>query len=409
MTVFWIIAGVMASLALAFLLVPLLRQRGPVDSHPESAELSVHRQRLHELHDEFGRGTLTEAQFESAKRELAAAAAVDLTPALNPARQFRRHWALAGSITVVLPVFALSVYEFLGARQEVTLQLTADQEAELQARPLRQSIERLEARLAAEPNDGEGWRLLGRSYLALGEYTQAVNALSRAHTLLAEDPELLLDYAQALAQSQGDRLQGAPTQLIRRTLTLAPEHPRALWLGAVAALQEGTRAEAKDYLERLVPHIEPGSEAEQLVRAQLAELQETPDSGKREEATAAVSPQPRVEIQVSLDPKLAANVSPTDTVFIFARAVQGPPMPLAVVRKHVKDLPVTVVLDDSKAMAPELRLSKFTEVVVGARVSRAGDPLPRSGDLEGFSNSAIKLADLLSIQPVIISIDRVVP
>jgi cytochrome c-type biogenesis protein CcmH len=138
-------------------------------------------------------------------------------------------------------------------------------------------------------------------------------------------------------------------------------------------------------------------------------LQETPDSGKREEATAAVSPQPRVEIQVSLDPKLAANVSPTDTVFIFARAVQGPPMPLAVVRKHVKDLPVTVVLDDSKAMAPELRLSKFTEVVVGARVSRAGDPLPRSGDLEGFSNSAIKLADLLSIQPVIISIDRVVP
>ena len=120
MTVFWIIAGAMASLAVAFLLVPLLRQRGPVDPHPESAELSIYRQRLHELRDELGRGTLTEAQFESARRELAVAAAIDLTPTGDPARRLRRHWALAGSITVVLPVFALSLYEFLGARHEVT-------------------------------------------------------------------------------------------------------------------------------------------------------------------------------------------------------------------------------------------------------------------------------------------------
>ncbi len=405
---FWILAAAMISLALAFVLVPLLKRRASGTLDTEAAELAVYRKRLSELKDDLTRGILTEAQFEDARQELEAALAVELT--LPPRALAGTHaglrWTMAAAVAVAVPVLAFALYEFLGARQEVASYLAAREEAQQKAETLRQSLERLEARLATRPDDGKGWWLMGRFYLALGEYAKAVGALSRAQTLLPEDPELLLDYAQALAGTQGDQAQGAPARLIERALALAPEHPRGLWLGAVAALQRGARAEARAYLERLLSLVEPGSEAAELVRAHLAELQEI-DNASTSEDTAITSPA-RIEVRVSLDPKLAVNALPTDPVFIFARAVQGPPMPLAVVRKQVKDLPLTVVLDDSQAMMPERRLSRSAEVVVGARISRSGDPRPQSGDLEGSAQGPIALATARK-DPVNIIINQVVP
>lgn len=112
-----------------------------------------------------------------------------------------------------------------------------------------------------------------------------------------------------------------------------------------------------------------------------------------------------VPVHVRLDPSLAGRVAPTDAVFIFARAVQGPPMPLAVARRQVKDLPMTVTLDDSMGIMPTLRLSRFKEVVVGARVSRSGSAMPRSGDLQGFA-SGVRVG---AAQPVDVNIADTVP
>lgn len=397
----------MICLALAFALVPLLRRGSQAGPDTEAAELAVYRKRLGELKDELARGVLREPQFERARYELEAATAVALA-SLSPSAglRARRHWAVAISIAVVLPAFALIFYESLGARRELTLHLAAVQEAQTREETIRQSLKRLEARLAQTPEDGTGWRLLGRSYLVFGEYAKAADALSRAHALLPEDPELLLDYAQALAGTQGGQAQGAPEKLIERALALDPEHPRGLWLGAAAAFQRGARAEAKAYLQRLLPQVEPGSEIEQHVRSELMQLQEAAIPGINEDT--AIASQPRLEVKVSLDPDLAVKVLPTDPVFIFARAVQGPPMPLAVVRKQVKDLPVTVVLDDSQAMAPEMRLSRSAEVVIGARISRSGDPIPHSGDLEGAAQSPVAL-NTSRAGPVSVIIDRTVP
>ena len=102
-------------------------------------------------------------------------------------------------------------------------------------------------------------------------------------------------------------------------------------------------------------------------------------------APAAASGGAKVSGKVSVAPALAGKAAPTDVVFIFARAASGPPMPLAVLRKQVKDLPVEFALDDSMAMAPNLKLSGFAEVVVGARISRSGSATPQSGDLQGLS------------------------
>jgi cytochrome c-type biogenesis protein CcmH len=404
---FWVLAAAMIGLALAFALVPLLRRRPLSALDTEAAELAVYRKRLSELKDELARGILTEPQFERARYELEAAAAAELASLSgSTGMRAQRHWVIAISMAIAVPVLALVLYRSLGAQRELTQYLASVQEAQTREETFRQSLKRLEARLAQTPEDGTGWRLLGRSYLLLGEYTKAADALSRAQALLSEDPELLLDYAQALAGTQGGRAQGAPEKFIERALTLAPEHPRGLWLGAAAALQRGTQAEAKAYLERLLPQVQPGSEVEQQVRSLLVRLQEVAQPGPGVDT--AIAPQARIEVRVSLDPKLATGALPTDTVFIFARAPQGPRLPLAVVRKQVKDLPVTIVLDDSQAMAPEMRLSRSPEVMIGARVSRSGDPMPHSGDLEGAAQGPVALADSRT-EPVSVIIDRAVP
>ena len=112
-----------------------------------------------------------------------------------------------------------------------------------------------------------------------------------------------------------------------------------------------------------------------------------------------------IDVQVNLASVLLKKASPEDTVFIFARASEGPRMPLAIVRKQVKDLPVRVTLDDSTAMSPAMRLSKFKQVVISARVSKSGDATPRSGDLSG-SSAAIQPGEVTG---VIITIDQILP
>ncbi len=203
----------------------------------------------------------------------------------------------------------------------------------------------------------------------------------------------------------------------------------SLWLSAAASLERKDRAQAHVYLERLRAELEPGSEGEKMVAAHLAMLGEA-QAGPGEKAVAdagASAPlsvpaasaqeppslpasdapgQARVEVRVELAGALSEKISPSDTLFVFARAPQGPRMPLAVARRPAKDLPVTLVLDDSQAMAPEMRMSKFSEVVVGARVSRSGNPMPQPGDLEGLADGIVALGQVPS---VLVTIDRVIP
>jgi cytochrome c-type biogenesis protein CcmH len=279
---------------------------------------------------------------------------------------------------------------------------------------MRHAMEGLKARLAEHPGDVRGWQLLGRTYLATNEFSKAAAALGRAYTLDDQDPDIILDYAEALATSQGRRLQGAPLKLIHRALEIAPQHPKALWLAAVNALQTNQGEEAKTYLEQLASQLPPGSNEERMVRAHLAQLAPEAAMSKAKEINPAETSVPadkgntqaRIEVQVTLDPALKEEASNTSTVFIFARAAEGPPMPLAAVRKQVKDLPITVVLDDSKAMVPSLRMSNFSEFQVGARISWSGNPIPQSGDFEGFAEGIIPATPS---GPISVTINQRVP
>ncbi|ADE14025.1 cytochrome c-type biogenesis protein CcmI [Nitrosococcus halophilus Nc 4] len=416
LSTFWIAAGVMVLFALSFLLPPLLRRRDQQTLDETTAEIAVYRERLRELRAELRSGTLTEEQFSQARRELEEAMAADLATGSSVELKTKRHWATALILVVLTPSLAFVTYQQLGASDEVAQFLAMEKESQQEMDNMRHAMEGLKARLAENPEDIRGWQLLGRTYLATNEFAKAAEALGRAYALDDENPDVILDYAESLAASQGRRLQGAPLKLVHRALELAPQHPKALWLAAVNALQTSQNEEAKTYLERLASQLPPGSEEERMVRAHLAQLSPEMAASGTTEARSQATPRastdegsnqaPRIEVKVALDPTLEGEVSETSTVFVFARAAQGPPMPLAAARHQVKDLPLTVVLDDSMAMMPSMKMSNFNEFKVGARISWSGNPMPQSGDFEGFAKGIIPAAPS---DPVSVTINQRVP
>ncbi len=405
MTVFWGLAAAMVAVALGLILAPLVRRSELPGRDPQEAALAVYRQRFQELGDDLGRGSLTQAQFEEAREELETALAGDLPaePIAPQARELPRNWRTALAVSIVVPVLSAGGYLWLGATEEVGTAMRQTEDEANRRQHLQEAIATLESRLGADPDLGEGWLLLGRSYLALAESVKATAALARAHRLLGDNPDLLIDYARAIAMSHGGRLDGQAAELIERALKLAPEHPGALWLAAAASIHRGAKAEARGYLQRLAQQLPAGSEQERLVRVQLAQLGEN-GAGTSTGVKDAV----RLEVQVTLDKSLTERIGPDTTVFVFARAPRGPRMPLAIARIRARDLPATVVLDDSQAMTPEMKLSNFDAVVVGARASLSGEARAQRGDLEGYTPNAISLTERPSV-PIAVTIDRIVP
>ena len=239
-------------------------------------------------------------------------------------------------------------------------------------------IRQLAERLQQNPSDLEGWVLLGRSLLTTRRPQEAARALETATRLSPENPDIAVLWAEALAESQQGRLEGTAAKTLENVLKQHPEHRMALWLGGLAAAQAGELETARTRWLRLRAGLEPGSPEQQEIDGYLSQLGPTVNDS---EAPVAAG----VKVRVLLDSSLKGQTQADDTVFIFARRPSGPPMPLAVVRKRVADLPLEVLLDDRLAMRPGLEISGQSEVVVGARISKSGEPTAHSGDFEGFS------------------------
>jgi cytochrome c-type biogenesis protein CcmH len=251
----------------------------------------------------------------------------------------------------------------IGPQEEVTQQ------------QIERMVEGLAARLKANPDDLEGWKMLGRSYSVLGRFPEAVQAYAKAATLAPKDADVLVDLADVFAMANGQRLDGEPEKLIERALQLDPNNLKGLALAGTAAFRRGDFARAAALWERMLPLVEAGSEDARVIRDNVAEAR----------AKAKGGPPARLAGTVSLSPRLKGRAAPDDTVFIFARAAEGPAVPLAVLRRKVSELPASFSLDDSMAMAPGMTLSTFPRVIVSARVSKSGNAAPQPGDLQGAS------------------------
>ena len=247
----------------------------------------------------------------------------------------------------------------------------------------------LARRLSTNPADPDGWLMLARSYTVLGRYADAATAYSRALALRPGDAQLLADYADTLAITQGKRLAGEPATLIQRALKADPGNLKALALAGSEAYERRDYRAAGDYWERLLLRVPPGTDLQRSVQANLDEARALQAGGSpaqitRQSAAAQAPAGGRVAGTVRLGPALAARASAQDTVFVFARALNGPRMPLAILRRRVAELPFEFVLDDSLAMDARLKLSGMRDVAVGARISRSGNALPQPGDLQGL-------------------------
>ena len=275
---------------------------------------------------------------------------------------------------------------------EIPVSIALQDTAQATQHQIEGMVERLAARLKENPEDVEGWKLLGRSYSALGRFPEAAEAYARAAARAPRDAQVLADLADVLAMANGQRLAGDPEKLVERALQIDPNNLKALALAGTAAFERGAFAVAAERWGRMLPLVPADSEDARVIRENVAQAKE------RAGATATA----KLAGTVSLSPKLKGKAAPDDAVFIFARAAEGPRVPLAVLRKKVRDLPLSFSLDDSMAMAPGMNLSAFARVVVGARISKSGSATPQPGDLQGAS--AVVANDAADVKVVIDSV-----
>jgi cytochrome c-type biogenesis protein CcmH len=400
MMLFWFSSALLALAALGVLLRPFIaRRHGGVSRDVLNA--AVYRDQMRELDADLAAGTLARADHERSRRELERRLLEDVQasgPADKsqlPDRPRGRPGLLLVS-SIALPVLALGIYLATGnpgALDPAQRDAKGVGMAQIEA-----MVQKLSERLAQNPEDVEGWKMLGKSYAVLGRFPDAVAAYSKAAMRAPRDPQLLADLADALAMARGQKMKGEPEELVLRALQLDPRNLKALALAGSAAFERNNFRAAARYWERMLPLVPADTEDARTIQANIDEARSR--SKSKPAANDAVAK--GVTGTVRLSPKLAEKVSPGDTVYIFARAAEGPPMPLAVLRKQVRDLPVKFSLDDGMAMAPGMKLSGFPRVIVGARISKSGNATPQSGDLQGLSgvvaNTARDVAVLIDAE-----------
>lgn len=406
----WFILIPLTLLGLVFLVPPLVlknNERGEVARDRINAQ--IFRERLAELEA----SGLSAEELQSARRELEKNLALELDDAPPTAGQAKARWPAAASVMVLVPALALGGYWWSSADTRAML---AEAEAQAQT-PNRHAgempdmetlVERLRLRLENEPGNLQGWNMLARSYIALERYPDAAKAYEKLlESSGGKDPQVLADYAESLALMNGENMSGRPEQLLVQALEADPDHPKSLWLAGMAAMQKQQADAAAAHWQRLLGLLATDSKDYAFLYEQLNKMGKLPQgviaptTASAPQISPAVAPEPAspaagvaaIQVAVTLDEALRAQVDPADTLFVYARAVQGPRMPLAIARKQVGDLPVEVSLDDSMSMMEGMKLSSFPEIIVAARVSKSGQAIPQSGDLLGES-APLKLAGI---------------
>jgi len=435
MVVFWIIAAGLFIAAMLFVLPPLLSRKvaDKVIEH-DDLNISVYKDQLAELERDNTNGAITAEYYERTKHEVERRLLQDLeNKKKNGDEPIHTTMGPGGRplvivLALVIPLFSMLLYLELGSPAAVTgvapvvaeAAKAAEGDPEAGTVPSGEHpdtgaqvvamVKQLELRMEAQPDDVEGWLMLARSYRFQQRHAEAVVAFEKAMPLVNTNPQLLADLADTLAMAAGGNLDGRPIRLIRQSLELDPVNVQSLWLAGTYDFERGDYEQALSYWRTLKSVVEPGSQDSNAMDTNIAEVEARIRAAGRiippeEEMTSSPVKGPTfVAGTVRIDPVYQEKIAPTDIVFIYARAANGPRMPLAMLKKQAQDLPFEFTLDEKMAMMAGMSLADYPQIIVSARISKSGNAMAQSGDFEG--RTAVVDVGMIGLD---ININNVVP
>ena len=400
MTVFLLAAAALTLITLTILLWPLRQRSAAGDLTRRELNAALYRDELAELDRDLAAGELSQADYDQAKAELQRRLLEDMQAEADTApRRLPASRTSALALATVIPLGAALLYLLLGNPAALNAQTDANPHKE---RFTQAEIERLvsdfAAKLEKEPENYQGWAMLGRSYKALGRFPDALRAYERSGPLLESSADLLVEYADTLAATQG--FDAKTLAALDRALALDPEQPMGLWLRGTAAFEAKQYEKAVKDWEALLALLEPGSGDAKAIEANIAEAKQLgglKSSPRKEGSTASADsarklgaggPAPSasaasIQGTVEIDPAVSSLMPANGKLMIVARPTDGSRMPVAVLRVPLPSASTAFVLDDSLAMSPDRKLSQFDELMLEARISQSGQAMPQPGDLFG--------------------------
>ena len=388
--------GIALCVAAVFLWV-LLRERKPLTQASQAnANAKVYRDQILDLDREHDSGHISDEEWRQSRDELSMRLLEDTSAADDPVAKTEKPavWT-AVVLAVALPISAMGFYMWVG-QPEALNPMALKSPEQVDQKDLAKLAETLADKLQSQPENLQGWVMLGRTYRTLENFDASLKAYDTALKLSADD-DLQLERIEVMAMQRQGNFDGEPWRVIREILQKDPQHFGALLTAGSASYAEGKYADALKYWEQARKPLEANhpdlaglENAIATVRDKMglpAKAASTGSSGPSGPAASALN----VSGQISLSAALKAKASPNDAVFVYATPANGDRMPLAIMKTTVSQLPLNFTLDDSTAMTPERKLSTAGEVLIKVRVSKSGNAMPQSGDLTGASDGPVKV------------------
>ena len=416
---FWVVMLLLLLVAIVIMIFPLLRVRQHHSVAYKTSNIQLHEEKLNELNIDLQEDRIDQADYKIARQELDRELLVDTpveskeTAAHHYTAEAKKHPVLALVIAVFLPALSLLVYMQLGMQADIQQEM-ATTASDKNMPSVEQMVAKLEKYLQENKGELKDWVMLGRSYKHLGRYGEAANAFKTAGEL-EQNPQLMLEHAEVLAIMNGQKFNAEARELVLKALALAPDNVNALWFAGIAELQFGRFRKSIEYLSQLSSVAAEDAEIDHSIRLFIGEARKQLIAAGETVASmdellppvkaAPVANLASIKVNINISVEARQNFADTDVVFVYAKALEGPKMPLAAQRLTLADLPATVVLDDSMAMMEGMNMSAFKQVMVSARVTKTGAAIAQSGDYIGQA----VVDDVTLAKDLSISIDSLVP
>jgi cytochrome c-type biogenesis protein CcmH len=372
----------MLVVAVLIVVLPLFKKTALTSADGEQRNVKIAQDRLAELKQQLQDGVLLPHQYEAQYLELQLSLNDDLQTEAKPAKSGGDGRWLVPLLVLLLPTLSIVLYFHL-ADPEAIQKVEAQQAKQETLAKVKNMIPQLVERLKHDPSDLQGWLMLGKTYKYLEQFPEAAQVFGKLNQLQPNNVEVMLNYAELLALTHDGQLSGEPAALALKAVQLEPDNSDALWMAGMVKAEAGEAAEAVAFWQKLAGQLPADSPAQPQIQQMIAEVGSQPSAPAKVEITT------NIHVMVDLDANIKAQAQAQQTVFIYAQALNGPKMPLAIVRKQVADLPLSVDLNDTLAMQPNMHLADFKQLRIVARISKSGTAMTQPGDFIGTAELSV--------------------